>query len=771
MKNFKFLLGLILALAPFFLSAQTTGFNYQAVIRDAAFAPLGNQNGTAQLSIFNGSTEVYRESHNINTDAVGLFNLVIGRGTPIVGNFSLLDWGSGNRFVQVSVTISGTTYDFAQSELQAVPYAKVAETTLMPGPAGPPGETGPQGPIGLTGPQGPIGLTGSQGPIGLTGAQGPIGLTGSQGPIGLTGSQGPIGLTGAQGPIGLTGLQGPIGLTGAQGPIGLTGLQGPIGLTGPQGPIGLPGPTYSAGPGINITGTVITNTGDIDPSNDLTNSSVAAGDVTGTFSNLQIAANAVGTNEIANGSIGAADIAPGVIPANVWAVTGNDIHNTNTGRVGIGRIPTVNNMKAEVGGGLGIFDAPGRQAIISFNTDPDGINDLFHMNDNGPGGKFHIHATQSAGLEMVTNGGDMVFTPISADVPGAIHLRGDNGAVGFGIRPRNGISDRIQLGNNLGGLDNNIGMIGGGFMNVYDTAGLFMSEIGLMDLTDDALERLHIHKHGPGGIELLVEGGDIMFSTNDLQPVMQIKKSGEILIDREFPNHETRLHVESDYNYAALFNTSLPVFDADFHDGIRAYTTDDAGSAAVYAENITATGYAGFFGGDVHVNGNFSKLGGTFKIDHPLDPANKYLYHSFVESPDMLNIYNGNTTTDANGFATVELPSYFEAENMDFKYQLTCIGQFAQAIVKEEVKGNSFVVQTDKPKVKVSWQVTGVRQDAYANAHRIVPEAEKKDYEKGKYLCPELFGARKEDGIGYRPLPAKEKTETKPAIMHNCSKH
>ena len=42
-----------------------------------------------------------------------------------------------------------------------------------------------------------------------------------------------------------------------------------------------------------------------------------------------------------------------------------------------------------------------------------------------------------------------------------------------------------------------------------------------------------------------------------------------------------------------------------------------------------------------------SKSIGTFKIDHPLDPANKYLSHSFVELPDMMNIYNGNVMTDA----------------------------------------------------------------------------------------------------------------------------
>ena len=73
--------------------------------------------------------------------------------------------------------------------------------------------------------------------------------------------------------------------------------------------------------------------------------------------------------------------------------------------------------------------------------------------------------------------------------------------------------------------------------------------------------------------------------------------------------------------------------------------------------NSNTTGYAGYFDGRVHVNGTLSKNAGSFRIDHPLDPANKYLNHSFVESPDMINVYNGNVTLDAQGEAVVQLPS------------------------------------------------------------------------------------------------------------------
>jgi hypothetical protein len=143
--------------------------------------------------------------------------------------------------------------------------------------------------------------------------------------------------------------------------------------------------------------------------------------------------------------------------------------------------------------------------------------------------------------------------------------------------------------------------------------------------------------------------------------------------------------------------------------------------------------------GNVKVTGNLSKGGGSFKIDHPLDPLNKYLYHSFVESPDMKNVYDGTVTTDKRGIATVTMPEYFEALNRDYRYQLTVIGQFAQAIVSREISQNKFVIKTSKPSVKVSWQVTGIRQDAYANAHRIPTEEAKPEGERGSYLHPDAF--------------------------------
>jgi hypothetical protein len=165
----------------------------------------------------------------------------------------------------------------------------------------------------------------------------------------------------------------------------------------------------------------------------------------------------------------------------------------------------------------------------------------------------------------------------------------------------------------------------------------------------------------------------------------------------------------------------------------------NAGGPGIFAigglgEGGADHGLAARFQGDVVITGNLMKGGGSFRIDHPLDPANKYLSHSFVESPDMMNIYNGNVTTDANGDALIELPNYFEALNRDFRYQLTVIGTFAQSIVAEKIKENHFRIKTNLPNVEVSWQVTGIRHDTYANENRIAVEEDKPQRERGTYL-------------------------------------
>lgn len=137
-------------------------------------------------------------------------------------------------------------------------------------------------------------------------------------------------------------------------------------------------------------------------------------------------------------------------------------------------------------------------------------------------------------------------------------------------------------------------------------------------------------------------------------------------------------------------------------------------------------------GGNATFNGNLTVQGTkSFRIDDPLDPERKYLYHAAVESPDMKNIYDGVVTLGPRGTAVVRLPAYFEALNKDFRYQLTCIGGAAPVYVAREIEHNRFVIAGGRSGLKVSWQVTGIRHDPYANSHRMVVEREKAGEDSG----------------------------------------
>jgi hypothetical protein len=164
--------------------------------------------------------------------------------------------------------------------------------------------------------------------------------------------------------------------------------------------------------------------------------------------------------------------------------------------------------------------------------------------------------------------------------------------------------------------------------------------------------------------------------------------------------------------------------------------------------------YAGYFVGNVDITGTLAKGGGSFKIDHPLDPENKYLYHSFVESPDMMNVYNGNIILDETGEATVTMPDWFEVLNRDFRYQLTAIGAPGPNLyIAEEMSDNRFRIAGGEASMKVSWQVTGIRHDLFAEANRIPVEKDKSQEEIGKYQHPELYGHPREMGVGYSEPP------------------
>jgi hypothetical protein len=103
------------------------------------------------------------------------------------------------------------------------------------------------------------------------------------------------------------------------------------------------------------------------------------------------------------------------------------------------------------------------------------------------------------------------------------------------------------------------------------------------------------------------------------------------------------------------------------------------------------------------------------------------------------------------------MPEWFSAINSDFRYQLTAIGAPAPNLyIAEEVENNHFKIAGGAPGMKVSWQVTATRSDAFAQKNRVPVEQAKPADEQGLYLNPELYGQPESKGLGYEALQ-KEK--------------
>ncbi len=157
-------------------------------------------------------------------------------------------------------------------------------------------------------------------------------------------------------------------------------------------------------------------------------------------------------------------------------------------------------------------------------------------------------------------------------------------------------------------------------------------------------------------------------------------------------------------------------------------------------------GIAAHLDGDVRVSGTLTEDRRRSRIDHPADPDRRWLTHAGVDAPEARDVYDGNATTDADGRASVRVPAYVEALGRDFRYQLTVIGDFAHAVVSRELRDGRFEIRTDRPRVRVSWQVTALRDDAYTRDHPLRNETAKTGDELGtrQYVPP---------GSGARPVP------------------
>jgi hypothetical protein len=626
---YLFLCMCILTVLSLTAAAQPHKFNYQGVARNGSGQPLAGQAISLRISIIDATpagTVLYTETQSANTNAYGLYNVAIGGGTPVTGNFNSINWGSADKYVKVELDpAGGTSYtDLGTSQLLSVPYAMYAASGT-PGPAGP---QGPAGPAGAQGPAGPQGATGPQGAAGATGAQGPAGPTGPAGSANMSGTTNTL-----------------VKFTAAS-----TG--GNSQLTDDGTSVGLNTPTLSPNIKFQVTagsiGNAVRATLVGTPSTSIATAGSIYGESTTGIGVIGVSGSQNGVYGLSTGTLGGT--------VGVATGTGNGIWGVATGA-----------------GVAGYFDGgtTGRGIIVSTGASGFGTTT--------PTGRLYV--TQPA-------------TPVAAiDTFPAI--------TGYSYTSQGCL--KAGVFGNYNGSNYGVGVQGIGYNGVNNQDANTTFGVGNQDLG--------------------------MYGSANTAGVMGASVGGIGVVG---------------YNKNASFAATTGIGNTY---GVYG-NSQTVGGATVpsvrygvygFASGAT-TNYAGYFSGNVQITGSIAKGSGTFKIDHPLDPENKYLYHSFVESPDMMNIYNGNITTDANGYATVTMPDYFNALNKDFRYQLTVIGTFAQAIVAEEVNGNQFVIRTSEPNVKVSWQVTGVRQDKYANAHRVVPEVEKEPEAKGYYLHAEEWG-------------------------------
>lgn len=193
---------------------------------------------------------------------------------------------------------------------------------------------------------------------------------------------------------------------------------------------------------------------------------------------------------------------------------------------------------------------------------------------------------------------------------------------------------------------------------------------------------------------------------------------------------------------------------ANSDNAVGVYGRGNGSTTGIVYGVVGVTSTVGGFG--VFSNGATGASGSkSFMIDHPADPANKFLVHYSVESPEPYLVYRGTALLDGSGSAVVELPEYFGQINKDPQYQLTAVGAPAPMLhIASEIANNEFVIAGGMPGMKVSWTVTATRNDAWVQANPPADVRVKPVAAQGKYLHPELYGQPAEKGIFYvAPAP------------------
>ena len=529
-------------------------------------------------------------------------------------------------------------------------------------------------------------LNGNEGPVGPQGPIGPVGPVGLQGPQGGQGEIGPVGPTGPQGDVG------PVGPVGPEGPIGSDGPTGPMGPQGDQGPVG---DSYWAFDGANTSFT--TGKVGIGTSSPATTFSLRAPGATGQVGFTMNSFAGQKAMELLT------EDNSGDLTTRLVIRGGSDSTDIEAYSGGLGTEHVLMHLD-----GINQFAGFGRDP--SFNLDVGPNDDRF-----------------------------------------AVNLTDEPGTIRFGNETdENDLLSMVSLGNSEIVIDSNANSTNQDFRISRHGTGTSGDE--LMRVQENG--RVSIGGFDPGNTTLHVDGEN---------------RANAIIADSTLAGSVTLLA----RSFAATGNSVAGEFRTESNNGTGVYAitesatgitfgirgitqSTDAGAAGIRGEAPSGGAGYGVYGTaaggtafGVYSNGRLGSSGTkSFMIDHPLDPANKFLYHYSTESPEVLNSYSGTVTLGANGEAWVELPEYYQAINIDPRYQLTAIGAPAPMLhVASEIVDNEFRISGGQAGMRVSWEVKAKRNDAFVAQLGAPVEREKVGVEKGRYLQPTLYGQPESMGL------------------------
>jgi hypothetical protein len=419
---------------------------------------------------------------------------------------------------------------------------------------------------------------------------------------------------------------------------------------------------------------------------------------------------------------------------------GNSVMYQSSGNIGVGTTNPQAPVHVYSSGSTNttlpgfLFQRPDTNAKTHFQHYYPGISYVSQNMYRDVGGLWYLDGTGSAGMAMILSTQPGIEPPNinfltlptgGATSPTKVMVIQSSGNVGIGTpTPLTPLQVHPATNANLG-IDSQSGEARLGAFNDAGTTNVpmrFQASTFKFFNAQGALQALTIDPSGNVGIQRPTPGFPLDVAGN-----MNVVASA---------SGAKALSVQATDTTAA--NTGISGL-ADGPGGAGIEGEADNGGTAAGVWGISSGGVAGLFSGNVEVTGTLAAGTKEFKIDDPLDPANKFLYHASVESSEMKTFYDGSVTLDANGEALVQLPEWFEAVNGDFRYQLTCVGGYAPVYIAQKIANHTFKIAGGTPSLEVDWQVTGVRHDAYAQSHPLNVEVEKPAQERGYYLHPELF--------------------------------